>query len=233
MALATKPVQSVTLRQQIVMRIRQAILDGSMEPGQRLVERTLGAELGASLSAVREAIVQLEAEGLITKRTNTRTNVAVLTPDEIAQSFAIRRTLERIAVQEAAKRAGTSDIQLLTNVFEHVLQAAEQNLRGVYVTADFAWHEALWKISGNDVLAATLRRLVLPLFGLRSSRVVLVKNFSLIDDARLHAPILDAIACNDPAAAVGAFERGICEWQSQVEAISQADAKHLRQEELA
>ena len=61
-----------------------------------------------------------------------------------------------------------------------------------------SWHEAVWDISGNEILASTLRRIVLPLFGLSSVRVISQKNFNLEEDALLHAAILEAIARNDP-----------------------------------
>ncbi len=217
---ASKSVQCITLRHQIAARIRQAILEGSVGPGERLVERTLGTEMGASVTAVREAIIQLEAEGLITKRTNTTTNVSVLTAEEIAQTFVVRQALERIAMIEAARRAKPDDIRRLTEIFGRMTDAAHRMLFGVYVQNDFAWHEAVWAISGNEVLRTTLRRLVLPLFGLSSVRVVAQKNYNLTEDSQLHAAILDAIARNDPDAAAEAFDLGIKEWQSQVETIT-------------
>ena len=112
---ASKSVQCITLRHQIAARIRQAILEGRWT-GERLVERTLGTEMGASVTAVREAIIQLEAEGLITKRTNTTTNVTVLTAEEITQTFVVRHALERIAMIEAARRAKPDDIRRLTEI---------------------------------------------------------------------------------------------------------------------
>src|SRR5262245_53926913 len=160
---ATTFVQCVTLRHQIAARIRQAILEGSVKPGERLVERTLGTEMGASVTAVREAIIQLEAEGLITKRTNTTTNVTVLTADEIAQTFVVRHALERVAIIEAARRAKLEDINHLTELFKRMTEAAKQKLSALYIQHDFAWHEAVWAISGNEVLRSTLSRLVLPL----------------------------------------------------------------------
>lgn len=216
----SKSVQCITLRHQIAARIRQAILDGSVGPGDRLVERTLGTEMGASVTAVREAIIQLEAEGLITKRTNTTTNVSVLTAEEIAQTFVVRRALERVAMIEAARRAQPDDVTRLTELFGRMMEAAHKKLSGVYVQHDFAWHEAVWAVSGNEVLRTTLRRLVVPLFGLSSVRVVAQKNYNLVEDAQLHAPILDAIARNDPDGVAEAFDRGIREWQSQVETVA-------------
>jgi DNA-binding GntR family transcriptional regulator len=187
-----------------------------VEPGERLVERTLGTEMGASVTAVREAIIQLEAEGLITKRTNTTTHVTVLTADEIAQTFVVRHALERVAMIEAAKRANANDLRRLTELISRMLGAAHQKMSGLYVQHDFAWHEAVWEVSGNKVLSSTLRRIVLPLFGLSSVRVVAQKNYDLVEDAHLHVAILDALERNDPDGAAEAFDRGITEWQSQV-----------------
>jgi DNA-binding GntR family transcriptional regulator len=220
MPIAPKTVQSFTLRHQIAAQIRQAILEGAVEPGERLVERTLGTEMGASVTAVREAIIQLEAEGLITKRANTTTNVAVLTAEEITQTFVVRRALERVAMMEAARRATADDVRHLTELFSKMLEAARHRLSGVYVQHDFVWHDAVWAISGNEVLRTTLRRILLPLFGLSSVRVVAAKNYNLVEDAELHAAILDAIAKNDPQGAAEAYERGIQEWQSQVGTVA-------------
>ena len=218
--LASKSVKCITLRHQIAARIRQAILEGSVEPGERLVERTLGTEMGASVTAVREAIIQLEAEGLITKRTNTTTNVSVLTDEEIGQTFVVRHALERVAMIEAARRAKADDVRHLREVFSRMMEAAQKKLSGLYVRHDFAFHDAIWAIAGNEVLRITLRRLVLPLFGLSSVRIVAQKNYNLVEDAELHAAILDAIARNDSNAAAEAFDCGIKEWQSQVETVA-------------
>ena len=64
-------VQAVTIRNQFVDHIREAILQGRLRPGQRLVERSLAESTGTSQSSVREALQLPEAEGLVTKTTNT------------------------------------------------------------------------------------------------------------------------------------------------------------------
>ena len=65
MPLIQKKITPSTLRQQIVIEIRQSILKRALLPGERLVEREIAERLGTSLTAVREALIQLEAEGLI------------------------------------------------------------------------------------------------------------------------------------------------------------------------
>lgn len=216
MPIAALKVHSITLRHQIVSQIRQAILDGSLRPGERVVERTLAGQIGASVTAVREAVIQLEAEGLITKRSNTTTNITSLTDDEIAQTFAVRNTLERLAVIEAAQRATPADLRQLQTLHEAARDAAIRKDPQSYVQRDFAWHEALWSACGNGVLAATLRRLVLPLFGFSVIQTVSQKNFDLMEDSQLHTPILQAIVRKDAAAAAAAFDNAIRQWTTHV-----------------
>lgn len=217
MPIAPIKVQLVTLRHQIATQIRQAIFShGSLRPGERVVERTLASEIGASVTAVREAVIQLEAEGFITKRSNTATNITSLTGDEIAQTFAVRQTLERMAVSEAAKHAGTACIRLLRRLHADAREAALANDRHLYVQRDYAWHETVWSTSGNAVLTATLRRLVLPLFGFSVVETVLQKDFDLLEDVHSYTPILQAIVRKDASAAVSAFDKGIRVWTTHV-----------------
>lgn len=216
MPIAKVKVQSITLRHQIATRIRQAILDGLLVPGERVVERTLAAQLGASVTAVREAVIQLESEGLITKRSNTATNITSLTHEEISQTFAVRYNLEKMAVSEAAHRASERDIRQLHQLHEAAVAAAKEKDRRRYVKQDFAWHQAVWTASGNEVLESTLQRLVVPLFGFSIIQIVSEESFDLLEDARLHAPILKAIVNRDRPGAVAAFEKGIVLWTTHV-----------------
>ena len=78
---------SNTLRGRIAERIREAILDGSLPAGQRIVERRLAEQFGASLTAVREALIELESEGFIAKRPNSTTHVTQLSLGTRAKSW--------------------------------------------------------------------------------------------------------------------------------------------------
>lgn len=216
MPIAPTKIQSITLRHQIVSRIRQSILDGSLFPGERIVERALAAKLGSSVTAVREAIIHLEAEGLITKRSNSTTHITALGKEEIKQTFIVRRHLESLAISAAAQHATPLDVRRLTRLHERAVEAAVIRDPRLYIQRDFEWHQAVWAASGNDVLAATLHRLALPLFGFSAIQTVSQVGFDLEADAQLHAAILAAIGTHDSAAAVRAFERGIREWTTHV-----------------
>jgi DNA-binding GntR family transcriptional regulator len=207
MPLATEKLVQATLRQQIVKQIRQAILNRSLLPGERLVERELAKQLGTSLTATREALIQLETEGLITKRPNATTHVTQLTPKEVEQIFSVRRVLEKYAFEEAARVADSGEVRRLRDLHVVALEAARSNDGVTYVAADLEWHQAVWQTTKNAFLAESLRRVVLPLFGFSSIEVATRKGFDLEQDAQSHAPLLKAIRAHDPVAAGVAFDK--------------------------
>src|SRR6185437_17112666 len=96
-------------RHQVAEKIRESILDGSLIPGERLVERKLAEVLGTSQSAIREALIQLELEGHITKKPNSATFVTDFSQRDLENTIAVRRTLESFAAEEAASSRNISD----------------------------------------------------------------------------------------------------------------------------
>ncbi|MBV8772582.1 MAG: GntR family transcriptional regulator, partial [Deltaproteobacteria bacterium] len=136
MPLATRKLVQATLRHQIVQEIRQAILNRSLLPGERLVERTLAELLGTSLTATREALIQLETEGLITKRPNATTHVTRLTTEEVEQIYAVRCVLERYAFQEAARRADAKAIANFQQLHKEAADVARAGDAIPYISAD-------------------------------------------------------------------------------------------------
>ncbi len=91
-------VAAQSLRTRIAGRIRLAILEGSLHEGERIVERKLAGQFNASLTAVREALIELETEGYVTKKPNSSTHVKRLTAEDIEQVLDVRRMLEAGAV---------------------------------------------------------------------------------------------------------------------------------------
>ena len=191
---------AATLRQQIVKEIRQSIVQRSLKPGERLVERELAAQLGTSLTAVRESLIQLEMEGLITKRPNAATHVVQLTRAEAEGIYEVRSVLEHHAFQQAARVASAADVQMLKQLYGKTLEAAKAGDGPSYVASDLEWHEAVWRATGNTCLVDSLRRVMLPLFGYSTIGIESNK-FDLMRDAESHKPLLDAISDHDAAQA--------------------------------
>jgi DNA-binding GntR family transcriptional regulator len=162
---------SYSLRGRIAETLREAILNGTLEEGQRLVERNLAAQLGASLTAVREALIELEMEGFIQKRRNAATYVTKLTLEDTEKIFAVRSVLEAYAVEQAALLAGPEHVERLEARYIEMQEAARANDRKAFLRADYSWHEAVWQITGNEYLQAALRRLLVPLFAFTAIRI--------------------------------------------------------------
>jgi DNA-binding GntR family transcriptional regulator len=190
-----------TLRGQIANRIRKAILNGSLKPGERLVERKLASEFGASLTAVREAVIELETEGFITKRPNAFTYVTKLSIVEIEKVFALRKVLETYAIQEAARLATAEAISELEVSYLQMVDSARRHDLRAYIHEDLLWHETIWRMSDNEFVTAALRRIIVPLFTFTSIRFHGGSSFDLLADAMSHMPLLEAVKAHDPAAA--------------------------------
>ena len=169
--------------------------------------------MGTSLTATREALIQLETEGLITKKPNATTHVTKLTPDEVKQIYAVRCVLERYAFEEAARLADRNSIDKLRELHQRAVEVARSNDDIAYISADLKWHEAVWEMTGNSCLAESLRRVVVPLFGF--SAIATQHGFNLKQDAYTHAPLLEAIVARDPVAAGIAFDRFAEVWRRQ------------------
>ena len=219
MPLAARKLSQATLRQQIVEEIRKAILNRSLLPGERLVERSLAERLGTSLTATREALIQLETEGLITKKPNATTHVTKLSPVEVEQIYAVRRVLERYAFEEAARVADGESLQRLKELHKEAAEVARGGDDIAYISADLKWHEAVWNATGNACLADTLRRVVVPLFGF--SAIATHHGFNLKHDVQTHVPLVKALEARDPAAAGAAFDKFSEIWHRQSVSESQ------------
>ncbi len=207
-----------TLRSRIAERIEQAILDGSLQPGERLVERKLAAQFATSLTAVREALIELEGNGLVAKKPNSATYVTKMNLEAAEKIFAVRRILEGFAFEEAARLATAEQIKHLEELYLKLLDAARTQDCRAFIQVDYDLHEMIWQISGNAYLEAALRRVVLPLFAFTAIRIVVGSPLDLLQDAQSHLPLLEAIKSKDPKAARNVFMVALQEWLSKTQA---------------
>jgi DNA-binding GntR family transcriptional regulator len=98
------------LRSQVLRELRQSIISGRLNPGERLVERELIAMMGVSRTVVREALRQLESEGLVAMIPNKGPVVRTLTVEEARDLYTIRAVLEGLAARLFTEHAGDSQL---------------------------------------------------------------------------------------------------------------------------
>jgi DNA-binding GntR family transcriptional regulator len=207
-----------TLRDQIIEKIREAILGGFLKPGERLVERRLSDQLGASLTAVREALITLESDGFVIKKPNSSTYVTEYSLEEAEKAFAFRRVMEGYAIDEAIRRATPEQLEAIELAYLDMVDAAGRGEQNLFLQKDYEWHEAIWKLADNEYLLAALRRLVLPLFAFSAIRIHSGRPLDLLTDAYRHHAVLEALRKKDPQGGRDALNHAIDEWLSVIRA---------------
>jgi len=105
-------VQPETLRHKVEHALRQAIMSGTLVPGERLVERTLCESMGVSRTSIREAIRALEAEKLVSSVPHKGPTVSIISRAEAVELYALRGLLEGHAAAEFARIASPEAIAL-------------------------------------------------------------------------------------------------------------------------
>ncbi|HSB68943.1 MAG TPA: GntR family transcriptional regulator [Candidatus Methylomirabilis sp.] len=139
-----------SLREQIVRRLRQAIVAGEIPARTRLREPELAAQLGVSRTPLREAIRQLEAEGLVNTVPRLGTFVSEVSPRDVEDTYAIRAVLEGLAARQAAKNPDPAKVDRLREILAE-LGRKTADFR-VYHEAAGRFHEAILALSGNQRL---------------------------------------------------------------------------------
>lgn len=114
------------LRDVVFENLREAILEGKLEPGQRLMEVQLAEQLGVSRTPVREAIRKLELEGLVVMLPRKGAYVADVSLKDIIDVLEIRSTLEGLAAYLAADRITEEGVERLKAIAEDFKQSIER-----------------------------------------------------------------------------------------------------------
>ena len=148
-----------TLRQEVVDEIRQRILTGDFQAGERIKENEMAQQLGVSRGPVREALRQLEQEGLVVMIPRRGAQVANITEKDLNDVLEVRIALENVAIEKACARMTEEEMRrlwLAAKEFEHTI--AEGNLVKL-AEADVAFHEVIYQASDNKRLIQVLNNM--------------------------------------------------------------------------
>lgn len=188
------PLQRVVLKDRVAELIKDAILTGKLEPGDRIVEMKLAGDLGVATTSVREALFELESQGFVTRLTNKGTFVTQLSKDDIAQILCVRHELEGLAAELAEQRVTAEDISDLRGLVSAMEVAAQAGDRQQFYNADVEFHRRIWTLTGNRHLLKALDTTVGPLFAFFIMRHPGKSASDLLRSVEWHRRIVDAIA---------------------------------------
>lgn len=165
------------LRDQVSSALRQAIVERELRPGQRLVERELTDMLQVSRATVREALRELEAEGLVTVIPQRGAVVASISLREAADIYEVRAAIESIIVRRFVERTDDDHIRRLADTLSPLREAISAGRPvGELLTAKDQFYEVLLDGADSAVLSTLLSSL--------QARVSLLRATSLTHEGR-------------------------------------------------
>lgn len=214
-ALPLTPAVKRSLADDVVDRLRDAILHGSFKPGEPLREEQLAAMLDVSRGPVREALVQLEREGLVLVRRHRGATVAQLSRSDLDEVYSLRLALERLAAQRAARYASEDDFAALEAVMDAFSQALSNNPSEKEIAElDVRFHDVIYRAARHQRLYDCWANLRSQIYIFLLSRNVANRDFRDVT-LNSHADLIAALRARDEALVTtlieehlrGAYER--------------------------
>ena len=192
-----------SLREQALDQLRNAVTSGELAPGTRLIETELSAALGISRGTLREALRQLQQEGLVEAAERGRLTVRTLTDTEILDMFAVRAALEGLAASIVAARPDRDAQVAQLQTALDALEAASGSINHM-VEVDLALHRLLCELTGNTTLVRTWEALA----GSIRMSIMFAGTDKAVTNMSVprHQQFIDAIATGDPEIARAAVD---------------------------
>lgn len=153
----TKPKSLVTF---ITEDLEEKILNGTLKPGQRLIEAELCRTYGVSQTPLREALRVLESYGYVTHEPRKGAFVTKISIDEIEEIFRIRANLESLATYLAVKRCTPEEISELRKIHQKMIRVAAQKDVKAYIALNFKFHESIINASRSGRLIQMIQTFV-------------------------------------------------------------------------
>ncbi len=187
------PRQAATLRLLVEDRIREAIASGHFRPGQRLIERELCEQIGVGRTSVREALRQLEAEGLVVTVPHRGPEVSSINFDEARQLYDVRALLEGFAGRAFAEQGSQEAVTELKQAVGGFRLAAHNRDRAQLVAAKTRFYSVLMEGAGNVFVKQSLTML--------HNRITLLRFTSMTQQGRLDDSVAEIEAIYEAIAA--------------------------------
>jgi DNA-binding GntR family transcriptional regulator len=148
------------LRDQAYVRLRDAILDGTLEPGEQLKDAEIADWLGLSRTPIREALARLEEYGLVETAPNRYTRVTPLSAGDALDAFTVVAALHSLAASLGVPRVEESELATMRKANEDFAAALRANHVDRALAADDRFHAVLVQASANREIARSLERLM-------------------------------------------------------------------------
>ena len=153
-----------TAPQAAAQALREAIISGELKGGDRLLEQKWSLRLGIGQPTLREAMRELEHQGLLRKVPQRGTYVAELSPDDYRRILEVRIPLEALAVGKAAERLTPESERELTDLVMSMTGTGRDIDVKSFHDCDVLFHRKIWELAGNNYLQDFLEKITFRLF---------------------------------------------------------------------
>ena len=198
---------SVVLTRMIFERLRDEIVSGMLKPGELLSRRQVARRYGCSYTPVIEALIRLEAAGLVETGSNQMARVCGLSIERIRCDYVLREAYETQAIRLACLLANTAEIDRLSRLADAVDASVERGhethfeVMGEGPLLHWSFHRGIAELGRCTALVAELERIEL----VRRLKANWIFVEELEDPPRHHGVLVDAIRRRDPVAADAAM----------------------------
>lgn len=189
------PLQATTLKENVINLLRQSIIDGSIPAGEELNQAQIAERLGISRGPVREALGQLEQEGLIRSVPYKGVIVTPLTPTYVRELYSLRSALETFALRIGMERGDPEDMAALQRIVESMRTAAQRSDSREMARLDLRFHTSIIHMARHHLLERTWTPLKIGVQRCLHSRH---RIYDSLDEAvGTHPELLDALLSGD------------------------------------
>ncbi len=187
--------------------LKHDIMLGDLAPGASLVELELAARFSCSQGTVREALLQLQEEGLVLRQGHRGTQVSDCTTDEAIEMFRVRQQIECNGIARAIARKGRNLVGDLRALIDEMTSAAKADDELQLASLDRDFHRRLFQEANLPALDPILHRCLVHNHRFKISKTGTLRD--LTATAERHWPILDAIDKGDIPSASACLQHHI------------------------
>ena len=196
-------VERLSLKDQAADLLREMIVSGKIASGSKVTERDVAEWLKISRMPARDALMQLEREGLIVTKPGGR-YVIELGEQDIRQLYQLRTALEKLAIELAIGNSSPINQNALETKLVKMRHAIIIGDTADYTVSDLELHELLWQQANNPYLLDMLNSMIGPIFMLIASQARMIEDWQ--KSLLLHEQLLETIRNKDIQAALESIE---------------------------
>lgn len=193
-----RPLKRGILRKRLATHLYEAILRAELHPGERIVEGKVARQLRVAQGSLREALQELEHQGLVTKHDNRGTFVIKLAAEDVEDIYIVRQQLEPLAAKLARERLTPNHLAQMVALVNKMEVAGSKRDFVELLKTDLAFHRFIWRLSGSKSIERALNTICPPLFASYLMKATAGDTYNQAKDLEEHRTLVNVFIDSGP-----------------------------------